>query len=378
MSDVQISILGDIVPTQANIEEFIEGKANVLFADILKHTISSDIVLCNLEAPLTNCHEKMTKSGPHLSAPTSCINGIKASGITVAGLANNHIRDYGDNGVEETIAVCMNNGIITVGAGRCIDEARQPVFINIKNKTIGILAVCDNECSCANETRMGSYGYDELETMDWISECKTHCDYLIILYHSGLEHYQYPSPILQKRCRKMIEKGADYVTCQHSHCIGAYEKYLNGEILYGQGNTLFYRNGKNDMWNTGLLIKISIEKTESSVQYLPIIMCEGTVSIANDDTGERIIKSFKNRSEQIKSDKFLVEKWREWNKERISLYFGILLGFGKYRSKINKLLGNRIGKIIIPEQAKNVILNVIRCESHRESLLEVLKMESND
>lgn len=65
------------------------------------------------------------------------------------------------------------------------------------------------------------------------------CDYTIVLYHGGKEHYRFPSPNLQKYCRKFIEKGANIVICQHSHCIGCEENYKNGKIIYGQGNFLF-------------------------------------------------------------------------------------------------------------------------------------------
>lgn len=60
-----------------------------------------------------------------------------------------------------------------------------------------------------------------------------------MLYHGGKEYYRYSSPNLQKTCRKMTEKGADLVLCQHSHCIGSYEEYNDSTILYGQGNFIF-------------------------------------------------------------------------------------------------------------------------------------------
>ena len=62
------------------------------------------------------------------------------------------------------------------------------------------------------------------------------------IINGGKEHYRYPSPDLQKICRKFIDKGADLVVCQHSHCIGCEEKYNHGTIVYGQWNFLFDRS----------------------------------------------------------------------------------------------------------------------------------------
>lgn len=142
-------------------------------------------------------------------------------------------------------------------------------------------------------------------TMDWVTECRRNCDYLIVLYHSGLEHYQYPSPKLQRRCRKMVEKGANFVVCQHSHCIGAHERYLNGDILYGQGNTLFYRQGKNDMWNTAMVVRIVLGENNCVVEYIPTIMSKGSTSLASADMKDRINSSFEERSAQIKSNEIV-------------------------------------------------------------------------
>ena len=80
-----------------------------------------------------------------------------------------------------------------------------------------------------------------MESLDHIQNLKDQCDYVIVLYHGGKEHYRYPSPYLQRVARKMVEKGADLVVCQHSHCIGCYEKYKDSMIIYDQGNFIFER-----------------------------------------------------------------------------------------------------------------------------------------
>lgn len=373
MGKIHISILGDIVPTDDNSDIFANGDADKLFTNVIQYFEKSDLVICNLESPLTDCREKANKSGPHLSANIKCVNALKNAGISIAGLANNHSRDYGDKGIIDTIEACKKSGISPIGAGSNIEEAKSPVFYTFDEYVVGVLAVCDNECSSTDGNRWGSYGYDDLETMDWICQCKQRCDYLIVLYHSGLEHYQYPSPLLQKRCRKMIEKGADFVTCQHSHCIGAQEHYLHGQILYGQGNTLFYRRGKDEKWNTGLLIQIIIENDTVKIDYIPIEMINGSVTLANKARSESILQKFLKRSEDILSIDKTTQKWKEWNHERISLYYGILRGYGRYRSRINLLLNNRIARLFIPNNKATTIANVIRCESHRESILAVLK-----
>jgi len=75
-------------------------------------------------------------------------------------------------------------------------------------------------------------------------------------------------PDLQKVCRKILEKGAVLVVCQHNHCIGTYEKYYDSTIVYGQGNFIFNK-GSNSYWDTSLLIQVDFSDV-LKVEYIPI------------------------------------------------------------------------------------------------------------
>ncbi len=118
----------------------------------------------------------------------------------------------------------------------------------------------------ADEKTSGANLFAPLESMEHILNLKNVCDYVIVLYHGGKEHYRYPSPQLQKICRKMAEKGADLVICQHSHCIGCMEKYNNATIVYGQGNFIF-AGADDEYWNTSLLITVDTD-SENSVSFI--------------------------------------------------------------------------------------------------------------
>lgn len=115
---------------------------------------------------------------------------------------------------------------------------------------------------------------------------KKQCDIAIVLYHGGKEHYRYPSPNLQRICRKIVDKGADLVICQHSHCIGCEEKWNSGVIVYGQGNFLF-DNSNSEFWKTGLLVVLDFDKTmkQTSVSYVPIIKRDNVVRKALNEDG---------------------------------------------------------------------------------------------
>lgn len=135
-------------------------------------------------------------------------------------LANNHILDQGEQGLHSTMDVLNSNNIPFAGVGKNIQEASKPYIKQFENFRLGVYCCAEHEFSIANENKAGANPFDPLESLDHISQLKKEVDYLVVLYHWGKEHYRYPSPNLQKTCRKLVEKGADLVVCQHSHFIG--------------------------------------------------------------------------------------------------------------------------------------------------------------
>lgn len=159
-------------------------------------------------------------------------------------------------------------------------------------------------------------------------------DYVIVLYHGGKEHYRYPSPYLQKVCRRLVDKGADLVVCQHSHCIGCEEKYKSGTIVYGQGNFLF-DDSTSEFWRTGLLIGLN-DKFE--ISYYPIVKVDNTVRLADIIKSKKILCEFYNRSEMIKKPGFVEMEFSKFADNFKNLYLGIFFGKRMIVSRIlNKL-----------------------------------------
>ena len=67
----------------------------------------------------------------------------------------------------------------------------------------------------------------------------------------------------------MVQKGADLVVCQHSHCIGCYESYKGSTIIYGQGNFIF-DHLENEYWKTSMLIKLTLGE-QCSIDFIPLV-----------------------------------------------------------------------------------------------------------
>lgn len=200
---MSIVIGADLVPTKSNVELFEKGDIDTLIGSELKDIIlNADYRIFNLEIPLTDESAPIKKCGPNLIASTKCISAYQTMNIDLLTLANNHILDQGKKGLDSSIKTLKNAGISYVGVGDSIKDASKPKIISCNGKKIGIYACVEHEFTVATEKDSGANPIDLLETPDHILELKKQCDYVIVLYHGGKEQYRYPSPNLQKTCRK--------------------------------------------------------------------------------------------------------------------------------------------------------------------------------
>lgn len=357
MNRLSLIIGADICPTKNNIHLFENGDAkSIVGAEILNILQNVDFRIFNLECPLIDEGEPIPKSGAHLSAKTTVINGIKMLNPSLLTLANNHTMDYGEQGLKSTIECLQKNDIPFVG----VDSNE---FILEKNGIkIGIYVCAEHEFG------IESTYFDPLETPDKIFEFKRKCNYLAVLYHGGKEYYRYPSPLLRKRFKKMAEKGANIVIAQHTHCIGCQEKYNNSTLVYGQGNFIFKKH-KNEFWNSSLLIKIEATENDFSVEYIPV---------SENDDCKKVLADFETRSKQIQEVGFIENEYRKFASKYIDDYLLIASGNFTLASRgIRKLFKKNIVRYFYSKQRLLHLQNSLQCEAHSElflsGLIEVLR-----
>lgn len=376
---MDILIAADLVPTKSNIDLFKKADVSSLLGEELFSIWNlADVRIFNLEVPLVDKKNPIDKCGPNLIAPTSTAKGIKALKPSLITLANNHIMDQGIQGLNSTREILNSYNIPYIGVGDNLFEASKPYILNQKGLKIGIYACAEHEFTIAEEDKPGANPFDPLESLDHIYNLKKKCDYVIVLYHGGKEHYRYPSPYLQKVCRKMVDKGANLVITQHSHCIGCYEEYKDSTIVYGQGNFIFDKSN-SEFWQTSLIIKFVIDNNNVYVDYIPITKKDNVIRLAKGDLSQKILESFYKRSKNILEEGYIEEQYREFAQKNIENYLRHLSGFNKWTSRIDRyLLKSLLVKRKYNKKQLLAIQNYIECEAHRELVLTGLKGEINN
>lgn len=375
---MNILIGADFVPTESNFEYFRAKDTSALFGTELTAVLTeADFSIFNLETPLSDRAEPIIKCGPNLIAPTDAVNGYAAVGVGLLALANNHILDQGAEGLKSTLDTLKNAGIDCVGAGMNLEMAREPYVFECDGKKIGVYACAEHEFSIADGELCGANPFDAIESLRDISAVRDRCDYLIVLYHGGKEHYRYPSPMLQKTCRAIADSGADLVICQHSHCIGCEEKYKGSRIVYGQGNFLFDRS-ELECWQTSLLVNLT---DGFEISYIPLVKAGCSVRLAAPERAKEIMSAFAERSEQITEDGFIKERYAQYAEKELYRYLFAFSGIKRtfIFKVIDKLSGHRYERWLLKRKYGihkiTQIRNFIECEAHRELLITALKDE---
>lgn len=376
----KILLFGDICPTKYTRNSFERGDRKAVFGDILPEIESADIVIGNLECAVTDDPSPIKKAGPTLYTNSQSILTLKD--FDALSLANNHVRDCGDEGVMTAIHACNGQGIRTFGAGANLESARKPIIIEKKGLKVGLMSFAEQEFNLATKNRPGACSLNLYEDFDRIREFRKTVDYLIVLYHGGIEYFAYPSPELRRKCRKMAECGADLVSCQHSHCIGTIERYHESTIVYGQGNSVFgYRKGDRG-WNRGLLIEIDIEKIsneESSnidrnitakVTFKAMEATPNGLQWLDDDNAKELDEELQGREHT--SEEVIDDEWNKFCQKSGLIHLPLLLGWPRLLIAINRRTNNSLVKLLYSRKASNITHNLIRCEAHREVIENIL------
>lgn len=374
---LKVYIGADFVPTDINRLLFENGDMESIIGTHLYNMLcEADLNVFNLEVPLTDNNTPIDKFGHNLKSPTKTINGFKAIPFLLLGLANNHSYDQGFEGLHSTIDTLTQAGIAYSGAGGNVKEARKPYIFTKDGIRLGIYMCTENEFSGATMHRAGANPFDVLESFDHVQALKEQCDYVVVLYHGGKEFYRYPSPMLQRYCRKFIEKGASLVLCQHSHCIGAREDYEDGTIIYGQGSFVFhteYFNNLQDIVADSLVIELDVSAEGFHVREIPITHTDVGITLASKEHTQFVMDKYRQLSEDIEKPHFVYESYKHFADTYVNRYLREFLGRMWGIKALNLICNRKLIRLLLGKTSYLAIQNYLSCEAHHELFLQGLK-----
>lgn len=366
---LSVAVAGDICMRNL-IDKMDAEYSRSALAEIQPVLDKADVRLINLENAVIEGGTAIFKSGPALKASPKNLAFLKEGRFDCALLANNHVGDYGEEGVYSTLEALNEIGIPYVGAGRNLDESYIPWYFERNGCKLAVIATCENEFGIAEVDKVGTAGFDLYRIHHAIKNAKAKADFVMIVMHGGNEYNPLPSPRIVSLYRTFVDLGADAVIGMHPHCMQGFETYNNVPIVYSTGNFLFSKGSAEDpksSWYYGYLPFITFKKGESAeLQIVPYRFNQDCtlISLFKGEEKEVIISYLMEISEPLKDEQLLKKFFMGW-----CLISGI--NYARWLVYKPEYLSEKefpTGHPILP------IRNMFTCEAHDELMKVLFKM----
>lgn len=249
---------------------FIKSGKNYSYfmQNVLSIFSKDDYTLVNLETTFTDSNVKTHKDGDvyyNFKGPKEYVNILTNASIDGVTIANNHIYDYGNQGIKDTINTLKENKVDICGEG-------YKILKDIQGIKFGFLGYTGWQYSSELRTKIGK---DIKELRDQGAKV------VIPYFHWGIERTYEPYDVQQKLARFSIDSGADAVVGSHPHVIQSMENYKGRLIAYSMGNFCFGGNSNPPDKRTFILqLKANIQ--DDGIEYFEYKVLPAMISSRND------------------------------------------------------------------------------------------------
>jgi len=216
-----------------------------------KRLAAAEITVGNFESALSTAGSP-TQGGDSFAASRHVIPGLRAAGFDLLSLANNHVGDYGDRALRQTLDRFDSAKIDTVGAGRSLAAARRPVVIERDGIRVGFIAADSiGETPAATRSRAGTNrlnmpprtGPLDRSALRRISSdiraLNQRADVVVVLMHWGTQYTHRPEPGQRLAAQAFADAGADLVIGGHPHWVQGWEVAGSAVVVHSLGNFVF-------------------------------------------------------------------------------------------------------------------------------------------
>ncbi len=203
------------------------------------------------------------RPSPRINAPEAFLAALQSSGFDVLTTANNHMYDYGEDGLIKTLNKLDEYGFAHTGA-YAKEADRAPLILDVNGIRIGVLAYTDilNHRPGKSSAYMIDRFSRNLMTADIAATKEAGVDYIIVCVHWGVEHTHKPNHTQRKIAENIAEAGADIILGSHPHCTQPFEvietDHGDVPVLYSLGN--FVSSMADTKHKDGVLVNLVLEK----------------------------------------------------------------------------------------------------------------------
>lgn len=253
---VSLAFVGDVIFASTVETVLKQNGYDYPYKEVKDLLAKPDLTVANLETPVGVRGKAQSKEYTYLSTPDA-LPSFAEAGFDLVNLANNHVLDFGEAALLDTLANLDKSNILHIGAGRSMDEAFQPVIVEKKGTKIAFLGfsrVVPDVSWYAGKGKPGIAGtYDYRIPVEAIKKARDQADFVVVLAHWGTERQDKPNSSQRDLSHRYIDAGADLVIGSHPHVLQGFEQYKGKWIAYSLGNFIFTTNSVPQTWETTIL-----------------------------------------------------------------------------------------------------------------------------
>jgi poly-gamma-glutamate synthesis protein (capsule biosynthesis protein) len=318
----RVAIAGDFLPAGG-----LQLPPNKNWKDIAdglrRRFVKADVTLMNLECCVNvGDADALPKMGPgdSFSAEADVLDFLSLPGTNVAGLANNHICDYGKEGVAQTKAALEEHGLASLGVGRSLQECPDTCVIQTASGVrIGIWAAARHLPELATYKHSGVEPATRRRAEAALRTLKEQAaDFNLAFLHAGLERTNRPDPDDVGLIDQLACLGFDVVAACHSHRISGCKRL---EQRSGKPAFCFYGLGSitsgvlySELEREGLIVLVDVGNSGeiARVEVHPVHLEDsgwGRIPFFAD--AHKILRRFLDLSEELETGAYRQSFYRD-------------------------------------------------------------------
>ncbi|MDT3425134.1 poly-gamma-glutamate synthesis protein (capsule biosynthesis protein) [Paenibacillus forsythiae] len=297
---VSLVFAGDILLDGYVGDQIAKYGVNYPFLKVAPVLKTADVAFANLETPVSTRGQAADKTFAFRSRPGT-LAGLNYAGIDGVTVANNHILDYGQTAMLDTLSFLDKYGIGRTGAGKDMDEAFKPYTRYVKGKKIAVLGVSrvlsDPSWYAGRNKPGAASAYSTEPLLGKIRQAAKASDFTVVYIHWNQEFKDYPLQASRQLARQMIDSGADLIIGSHSHCLMGVEYYKHKPVYYSLGNFVFNRSSRGgEKTLDSMLANFQISGDKLSASITPVKIMRGQPVFMDANYNKKIIQTLNKLS----------------------------------------------------------------------------------
>lgn len=313
----RLTFIGDVMLGRMIGSKYAKNPYEIVDVSLQHVAKSSDLTIANLESPVTFTKDP---NADHLQFVGSEDILSELKWIDVFSLANNHINDASEVGMNETIQLLENNGFKHNGLFNK-NITYSPYIYNADEYEVALVMVTDMmNIQFADDNQWQCLRVGETRVNDIIASEKAKGRMVIVYAHIGALFTRYPNPTTFNYLHTYVDNGADCIVTAHSHCLGGMEEYKGVPIFHSIGD--FVMDGNSFRRRRSAMLTLTIDKKK--VKYWELTLAEINddliTSVPDGKTQKQMLRSFNEVTKQIKKHSTTYCQFYKWQYKKEMIY----------------------------------------------------------